>query len=43
MGIFMVIRCLLRVAKKLKEVVGEDGIVGRIGGDEFMIVLKRHQ
>ena len=31
---------LARVAKKLKEVVGEDGIVGRIGGDEFMIVLK---
>ena len=28
------------MAKKLKEVVGEDGIVGRIGGDEFMIVLK---
>lgn len=31
---------LTRVAKKLKEVVGEDGVVGRIGGDEFMIVLK---
>ena len=33
-------KVLARVAKKLKEVVGEDGIVGRIGGDEFMIVLK---
>lgn len=33
-------KVLTRVAKKLKEVVGEDGIVGRIGGDEFMIVLK---
>lgn len=31
---------ITRVAKKLKEVVGEDGVVGRIGGDEFMIVLK---
>lgn len=33
-------KVLARVAKKLKEVVGEDGVVGRIGGDEFMIVLK---
>lgn len=33
-------KVLTRVAKKLKEVVGEDGAVGRIGGDEFMIVLK---
>lgn len=33
-------KVLTRVAKKLKEVVGEDGVVGRIGGDEFMIVLK---
>ena len=32
-------KVLTRVAKKLKEVVGEDGVVGRIGGDEFMIVL----
>lgn len=30
---------LARVGKKLKEVVGEDGIVGRIGGDEFVVVL----
>ena len=33
-------KVLTRVAKKLKEVVGEDGVVGRIGGDELMIVLK---
>ena len=33
-------KVITRVAKKLKEVVGEDGVVGRIGGDEFMIVLK---
>ncbi len=33
-------KVLTRVAKKLKEIVGEDGVVGRIGGDEFMIVLK---
>ena len=33
-------KVLTGVAKKLKEVVGEDGVVGRIGGDEFMIVLK---
>ena len=33
-------KVLTRVAQKLKEVVGEDGVVGRIGGDEFMIVLK---
>lgn len=32
-------KVLARVGQKLKEVVGEDGIVGRIGGDEFMIVL----
>lgn len=32
-------KVLTRVGQKLKEVVGEDGIVGRIGGDEFMIVL----
>ena len=33
-------KVLTRVTQKLKEVVGEDGVVGRIGGDEFMIVLK---
>ena len=33
-------KVITRVAKKLKEVVGEDGVVGRSGGDEFMIVLK---
>ncbi len=32
-------KVLARVGQKLKEVVGEDGIVGRIGGDEFMLVL----
>lgn len=32
-------KVLTRVARKLKEVVGEDGVVGRIGGDEFLIVL----
>lgn len=32
-------KVLERVGEKLKEIVGEDGIVGRIGGDEFMIVL----
>ena len=32
-------KVLTRVGQKLKEVVGEDGIVGRIGGDEFMVVL----
>lgn len=32
-------KILARVGQQLKEVVGEDGVVGRIGGDEFMIVL----
>lgn len=32
-------KILARVGQRLKEVVGEDGVVGRIGGDEFMIVL----
>ncbi len=32
-------KVLARVGAKLKEVIGEDGIVGRIGGDEFMLVL----
>lgn len=32
-------KVLARVGQKLKEVVGEDGMVGRIGGDEFMMVL----
>lgn len=32
-------KVLARIGQKLKEVVGEDGIVGRIGGDEFMLVL----
>lgn len=32
-------KVLARVGRKLKEVVGDDGVVGRIGGDEFIIVL----
>lgn len=32
-------KVLSRVGYKLKEIVGENGVVGRIGGDEFMIVL----
>ena len=32
-------RVLARAAAKVKEVVGNDGIVGRFGGDEFMILL----
>lgn len=30
---------LARVGRKLKEVVGEQGVVGRMGGDEFMIIF----
>ena len=32
-------KVLSRVGRRLKEVVGDDGVVGRIGGDEFVIVL----
>ena len=32
-------KVLARVGRKLKEVVGEDGVVGRIGGDEFVIIF----
>lgn len=32
-------KVLERVGEKLKEIVGEDGAVGRIGGDEFLVVL----
>lgn len=32
-------KVLSRVGYKLKEIVGDNGVVGRIGGDEFMIVL----
>lgn len=32
-------KVLTRVATKLKEIIGEDGIIGRIGGDEFMIIF----
>lgn len=30
---------LARVGRKLKEVVGDQGVVGRMGGDEFMIIF----
>lgn len=32
-------KVLARVGGRLKETVGEDGVIGRIGGDEFMIVF----
>lgn len=32
-------KVLSRVGNKLKSIVGDEGLVGRIGGDEFMIVL----
>lgn len=32
-------KVLARVGSRLKEIVGEDGVIGRIGGDEFMIVF----
>lgn len=32
-------KMLARVGGRLKEIVGEDGVIGRIGGDEFMIVF----
>ena len=32
-------KVLSRVGNRLKEIVGEDGVIGRIGGDEFMIVF----
>lgn len=32
-------KVLTRVARKIKESVGDDGVVGRIGGDEFVIVF----
>lgn len=32
-------RVIARAAAKMKEIVGEDGVVGRFGGDEFMLVL----
>lgn len=32
-------KVLSRIGNKLKDIVGEEGVVGRIGGDEFMIVL----
>lgn len=33
-------KVITRTAKKIKEIVGEDGVVGRFGGDEFMVVLE---
>ncbi len=32
-------KVLARAGRRLKEVVGNDGVVGRIGGDEFMLVF----
>lgn len=32
-------RVIARAAAKMKEIVGDDGVVGRIGGDEFMLIL----
>lgn len=32
-------KVLARFGGRLKEIVGEDGVIGRIGGDEFMIVF----
>lgn len=32
-------KVLARVGGRLKEIVGEDGVIGGIGGDEFMIVF----
>lgn len=32
-------KVLARVGGRLKEIIGEDGVIGRIGGDEFMIVF----
>lgn len=32
-------KVLARVGDRLKEIAGEDGVIGRIGGDEFMIVF----
>lgn len=32
-------KVLARVGGRLKEIVGEDGVIGRIGGDEFMVVF----
>lgn len=35
-------KVLARVGGRLKEIVGKDGVIGRIGGDEFMIVFNGH-
>ena len=32
-------RILQAAARRMVEVVGDDGLVGRMGGDEFMVVL----
>lgn len=32
-------KVIARAGRRLKEIVGNDGVVGRIGGDEFMIVF----
>lgn len=35
-------RVICTVADRLRDLIGKDGIVGRIGGDEFIILLFRH-
>ncbi len=32
-------KVIARSAQKIKEIIGEDGVVGRFGGDEFVVVL----
>lgn len=32
-------KVIARAAAKIKEIVGDDGMVGRFGGDEFMLIL----
>jgi len=32
-------KVLARVGRKLKEIVGDQGVVGRIGGDEFLLIF----
>ena len=33
-------KVIARAAAKIKEAVGDDGVVGRFGGDEFMLILE---
>ncbi|SDM51274.1 GGDEF domain-containing protein [Lachnospira pectinoschiza] len=32
-------KILARIGRKLKEIIGDGGVIGRIGGDEFLIIL----